>query len=535
MKFDSSAENTQDATSASDPPVAQVWRLGIRGYSLMLAGLLVLSLACRQALHGLWLTWNDVPEYSHGLALPVLAVFLIWQKREVFERTTFKGSVTGLILIILAGVALLLGTMGGAYTLQQYAFALGLTGLVLAWTGIGSFRQMGMPVALLFLMVPQPEFILNNLSTRLQLVSSELGVAVIRLAGISVYLEGNVIDLGSYRLQVVDACAGLRYLFPLMTIGLLVAHFFKAPFWKRALVFLASIPITVMMNSIRIAMIGWMVDRWGSAMAEGFIHDFQGWVVFMVSGACLLGFAALLNRIGHSQVAWADVFGIDLPAPTPAAVKRLKRSVPVVFLIALVFVGVVAFAKEFLPNRPQVVPPAPALDHFPLNLGHWQGARDWLASDVLRDLQLDQYFFGVYQDGQGAPVTLYIPYYATQRDRRVVHSPASCLPGNGWRIVASKEVAVVGTTLSANRMLISNGENRALVYYWFDQRGRNMTSEWMVKWYLFQDSVVDRRSDGAMVRVMTALRSGDSIANVDARMQSFIAAANPMLEKYLRH
>ena len=534
MTSDNSVENTAHITSGSESDTARVWRLGIRGYLLMLAGLIGLSFACRQALQGLWVTWNTVPEYSHGLALPILAIFLLWQQREVFERETFKGTVTGPLLIALAGVALLLGTMGGAYTLQQYAFALGVTGLVLSWTGFRAIRQLALPFALVFLMVPQPEFILNNLSTRLQLISSEIGVAVIRLAGISVYLEGNVIDLGSYRLQVVEACAGLRYLFPLMTIGLLVAHFFKAPLWKRALVFLASIPITVIMNSMRIAVIGWMVDRWGSSMAEGFMHDFQGWVVFMVSGALLLAFAALLNRVGPSQAAWADVFGVDLPAATPAAVKRLERPVPVAFLAALVFVGVVALAKEVIPNRPQVVPPPPALGQFPLNLGSWQGTRDWLAPDVLNDLQLDQYFFGVYQDGQGAPVTLYIPYYATQRDRRVVHSPASCLPGNGWRIVESRVVFVEGTTLSANRMLISNGEERALVYYWFDQRGHNLTNEWLVKWYLFQDSVVRRRSDGAMVRVMTSLRHGDSLEAADARVQSFVAMANPMLDRYLR-
>jgi EpsI family protein len=173
------------------------------------------------------------------------------------------------------------------------------------------------------------------------------------------------------------------------------------------------------------------------------------------------------------------------------------------------------------------------LTNFPLNIGRWKGGRDWLTPNVLNNLELDDYFYGVYTDGQGAPLTLYIPYYSTQRDRRVVHSPASCLPGNGWRIVESEAVIISGTKISANRMLISNGEERALVYYWFDQRGRNLTSEWLVKWYLFQDSVVLRRSDGAMVRVMTSLRHGDSIDAVDARVSSFVATASPMLNQYL--
>jgi EpsI family protein len=130
-------------------------------------------------------------------------------------------------------------------------------------------------------------------------------------------------------------------------------------------------------------------------------------------------------------------------------------------------------------------------------------------------------------------VTLYVPYYATQRDRRVVHSPAACLPGNGWRIAESRTVTIPGTTIAANRLLISNGDERALVYYWFDQRGRNLTSEWLVKWYLFQDAVVRRRSDGAMVRVMASLQPGESIEAVDARLQSFAKLAGSALDGYL--
>lgn len=514
-------------------PVASVWRLGVRGYFLILSGVAVLAWACQSALIWLWNTWNGSPEYSHGPVLPVLAIFLLWQQREIFERQEFKGSYGGVLALIAAGGALLLGTMGGAYSLQQYAFALGVSGLILSWTGFAALRQLALPLALLFLMVPQPDFILNNLSTRLQLISSALGVAVIRLFGISVYLEGNVIDLGSYQLQVVDACAGLRYLFPLMTLGLLMAHFFRAPLWKRALVFLASIPVTVGLNSLRIAMIGWMVDRWGPSMAEGFLHDFQGWVVFMVSGALLLAIAALLNRIGPSKGRWSDVFGVDLPSSTPPTVKLQVRPVPLMVWLALMVTAAVAVAQTTIPNRPQLVPSAPGLTAFPLALGEWEGKREWLTPDVLQTLQLDEYFFGAYSDRRGGSATLYVPYYATQRDRRVVHSPAACLPGNGWRIVDSRTVNIPNTAISANRLLISNGEERALVYYWFDQRGRNLTSEWLVKWYLFQDSVVRRRSDGAMVRVMASLDTGEAIESVDARLQNFAALAASRLQQHL--
>ena len=362
------ADDVKHGTTVNESvPIPSVKRLGVRGYLLILVGMGILAWSCQSALMWLWNTWNGVPEYSHGPALPILAGFLLWQQREVFERQEFRGSIVGVFLLVAAGIALLLGTMGGAYTLQQYAFALGLAGLILSWTGLGAVRQLALPLALLFLMIPQPDFILNNLSTRLQLVSSALGVAVIRLGGISVYLEGNVIDLGSYKLQVVDACAGLRYLFPLMTLGLLIAHFFRAPFWKRALVFLASIPVTVVLNSLRIAMIGWMVERWGPAMAEGFLHDFQGWVVFMVSGALLLAFAALLNRVGPSKGRWSDVFGVDLPMATPPGVRLEVRPVPGIFWAALVATAAIAVVQFTVPIARSWFPNTLPWLLFPLN------------------------------------------------------------------------------------------------------------------------------------------------------------------------
>src|SRR5207245_1672825 len=154
-------------------------------------------------------------------------------------------------------------------TVQHYAFLLVIYGLVLALTGPAIFRRLWMPLLMLVFAIPLPSFFNNSLSLHLQLLSSGLGVWVIRAAGISVLLEGNVIDLGSYQLEVAEACSGLRYLFPLMTLAFIVAYLFRGPMWKRIALFLSSVPITIVMNSLRIGFIGITVERWGSGMAEG--------------------------------------------------------------------------------------------------------------------------------------------------------------------------------------------------------------------------------------------------------------------------
>ena len=168
-----------------------------------------------------------------------------------------------------------IGQLSAIFVLSPLAFIIALLGIILATGGFPLLRVAFVPIAFLVFAIPLPHFIDVNLSLQLQLISSRLGVAFIRLFQIPVYLEGNVIDLGTYKLQVVDACSGLRYLFPLFSLSFLAAYLFRAPIWQRALVLFSSIPITIAMNGFRIGMVGVTVDRWGPRMAEGVLHSFR--------------------------------------------------------------------------------------------------------------------------------------------------------------------------------------------------------------------------------------------------------------------
>ena len=146
--------------------------------------------------------------------------------------------------------------------------------------------------------IPLPHLFQADLSQGLQLLSSTIGVWPLDVMGIPVFQEGNVIDLGGYRLQVVEACSGLRYLFPLMSFGYLVAFLLQDRMWKRILIFLSTIPISICLNSLRITIIGITVDLWGPKMAEGFIHAFEGWVIFLI---CLV---LLMLETKNSEEIW---------------------------------------------------------------------------------------------------------------------------------------------------------------------------------------------------------------------------------------
>ena len=194
----------------------------------------------------------------------------------------------GPVLVLLALTMHVIGELSAVFILSQIAFVIVLAGIVLSAGGYRLLAAAFVPIAFLLFAIPLPYFIDAELTLRLQLISSQLGAFLIRMFGIPVYLDGNIIDLGNYQLQVVEACSGLRYLYPLLSLSFLAAYIFDAPRWQRVLLFLSAIPIAIAMNGFRIGLVGILVDRWGTAMAEGALHFFEGWIIFLACGALLL-------------------------------------------------------------------------------------------------------------------------------------------------------------------------------------------------------------------------------------------------------
>jgi exosortase D (VPLPA-CTERM-specific) len=485
----------------------------------------------------LYANWQR-EEYSHGFLIPVISALLIWQRRAQFERLTFTGSWWGVVILGLGLLVYFVGSLASITTIDAYAMVIVIGGGVLSVTGWPAFRLALGPLSLLFLMNPIPAFLFNNLSSMLQLISSQLGVGMIRLLGISVHLEGNVIDLGNYQLQVVEACSGLRYLFPLLTLGLIVVSLIRCALWVRTLLVLSTIPITVLMNSFRIGVIGILVDRYGIAQAEGFLHDFEGWIIFMACLALLILETWILLRLIGDRRPLRDIIVLEWPAKrAPGTAVEERKSGPQA-LVALALVVACVYPAAAVPNRLEMRPARSELLGFPMQMAEWTGRRGHIEALYLDELKLDDYVIADYARPGDAPVNLYIAYYASQRAGQSAHSPSSCLPGAGWRMseFAVRDIANVnidGQPLRVNRTVIAQGEARQLVYYWFQQRGRVDTNEYVVKWHLLWDSLWRQRSDGALVRFVTPLRGGEDVAAGDARLTAFAQQAAQRLTAYI--
>lgn len=475
--------------------------------------------------------WSNQEEYSHGFLIPLVTIFILWEKRNLINATKGPPLWTGVFISFIAVVIFIVGEISALYLLIQYSFVLMLLGLSMIYVGRATKYTLA-PILLLLFAIPLPYVVEVVLTAKLQLFSSWLGVQVIRLFQIPVFLEGNIIDLGVYQLQVVEACSGLRYLFPLMSLGFIAAYFYQAAFWKRAIVFLMTIPITIFMNSFRIGAIGVMVDNWGISMAEGFLHDFEGWIIFMACAAMLFLLVVLLEKIAPSQKSLSQLFGVVEHTPannmfSPSA----KSSSYAPYFVFIIILLIALFSTKFVDNRVETVPEHEDLISFPMQFPDWIGQHDKLDDRVVDKLGMTDYLFANFTGIDRNIVNIYVAYYESQRKGVSPHSPRVCIPGGGWEIAEFNRTEVNGKPI--NRVIIKNGDQEQLVYYWFQGRDRQIANEYLNKWYLFKDALLENRADGALVRYVTPILPGETHQNADERIQSLMQHTSPALNRYI--
>ena len=498
-------------------------------------GVLIAVIAFSGSLAEVVHRWMAQEEYSHGFFIPLIAAWLLWTRRDAILKSVGTPSWAGLALILLAGLMLIVGELSAFFLLAQLGFIVALLGITLAFGGYSLLKVVLVPVLILIFAIPLPYFIDSILSWRLQLLSSQLGVAFIRLFDIPVYLEGNVIDLGNYKLQVLEACSGLRYLYPLLSLAFLAAYFFNAPLWKRVLVFLSAIPITIAMNSLRIGIVGVTVHLWGTQMAEGVLHFFEGWIIFLACSALLVLVMYVLARIGPR----ANHAGLYVPKVQASShgnsVATQRNGLPLLVCLLVLFAAG-AFNYQ-ISQRQEIIPERSRFASFPVQLGTWRGVQSELTPDVERFLGVDDYLLSDYVGPGNRPINLYIAYYGSQRKGSSPHSPRVCIPGGGWEITQLQRNTYsdpeTGINLAYNRAVIEKGSDKQIVYYWFSQRGRNIANEFISKWYLLEDAMLQNRTDGALVRLTTQVGAGESEQDADQRLRTFLPDVVPRLSAFL--
>ncbi|MDP9054787.1 MAG: exosortase/archaeosortase family protein [Acidobacteriota bacterium] len=242
--------------------------------------------------------WNIDPDMGHGFFVPVIAGYIAWQKRDSIANLAPSPNWWGLAIMLWAGLQLYIGTLGAELFLARTSFVISIAGAVLLLGGTRYLKIFRFPILLLFFMIPIPAIIYNQLTFPLQIVASKVGENAIDLLQIPVMREGNVLILPRQTLNVVEACSGIRSLLTLTFLSLVYGYFFEKRRWVRIALFCSTIPIAIAANGGRVAFTG-VVSQFNPDLAEGWFHEAQGWVIFMIALAILIAFHQLIIRAGN--------------------------------------------------------------------------------------------------------------------------------------------------------------------------------------------------------------------------------------------
>ncbi len=235
--------------------------------------------------------WND-PNFSHGFFVPLFAAFILWQERREISAVEPHPSRWGFLFLTLGLCMLVVGQLGAEIFLSRLSFLMVLAGLIIFFLGWSFFRAVLFPWAFLLLMIPIPQIVFSQITFPLQLLASKVASGVLPLLGVPVLREGNVIILPAMALEVADACSGIRSLMSLATLAVIYGYLAERSIALRVLLALTALPIAVAANSLRVVGTGLLVQYWDPEKAQGFFHEFQGWLMFVAS----LGMLYLFHR-----------------------------------------------------------------------------------------------------------------------------------------------------------------------------------------------------------------------------------------------
>ncbi|CAN5362802.1 hypothetical protein BH10ACI1_BH10ACI1_02840 [soil metagenome] len=485
--------------------------------------------------------WTD-ENYSHGLLVPFVIGFIVWvefdELKSLAKRANFW---LGFGVILFALLMLTGGNLGAELFTQRISFVLMLIGIVIYFFGAKILQLLVVPFILLLLSIPIPQIIFNKIAFPLQVWASQMAVWGIRLFEVPTVRKGNVIEIlpnGATQiiaLEVVEACSGIRSLMTLGTLALVLAYFTRETkhdaekgwlsylknydFWRTIILMLAAIPIAVLTNAARVTATGVLTYYYGKQATESTWHELSGWLVYIVALAFLIGLNYVFKKIQSSK------FKIQIKSELSNQ-EKISFSPFLLFsfsktfiLLAVLIIGGVFI--NWFERRGEAQIERKPLTELSQTLGDWRqkGGEIRFGEQTESVLRVSDYTMREYLLPDGRLANLYVGYYASQRTGATYHSPQNCLPGAGWVMKEPEQIEIKtpsGKSFKANRYRVENGVYNEIMIYWYQGRGRIEPSEYQDKLNTILDSILRRRSDGAIVRVMTSVGNNEAEATKTA-------------------
>ncbi len=261
---------------------------------LLLAGLFLLTYI--PTFLWMWDRWFARDSYySHGILIPFVSGFLVWQMRAELAAIHPKRSPWGLPLIIIGLCVHLMSSLLRIYFTSGLSMLVVLSGLVLFFYGSQTLKKITFPVGFLIFMIPVPMVVVANISFKMKIFAAQIATAALNNMGLEAVRSGSVLKMQHAYVVVDDICSGLRSLISLTALGSIFAWWMKGPMYKRVLLFCSTIPIAIETNVLRIIFLAFVSEIWGPQYATGFVHDLSGFMVFGLAFVLLYAMGKLLE------------------------------------------------------------------------------------------------------------------------------------------------------------------------------------------------------------------------------------------------
>jgi exosortase D (VPLPA-CTERM-specific) len=462
-------------------------------------------------------------DYSYGLIIPIISAYIFYLKWPQVKQRNWQPSWWGLLIMFLGLWLNIAGELAADLYVPRLSFVVTLGGLVVLIGGWQLLKYLSFPVLLLILMIPLPELITNKLTMPLQLISSQLATGLLQFAGIPVLRQGNIIDMGVRQMQIVNACSGLRYILSLLALGIIFCYFYQRKFWKILLLLLVLLPATILSNGFRVAAMGIY-----PILLAGFWHAFSGWLIFIFCFLILALMNYILNRLSPPEENLVSVVNPEPTTNLQAAVNQTslwKYALLGAFML-LLFIPI-AQRASYAPNYPL----KEGFENFPMTIDSWKGKHVYIDPAMVAETKSQAHLNAEYTNPGHGMVSLWIAFYESQKKAGAfVHSPKGCFVASGWDIEKSQSINI-SPDKPVNWLVVNRMGEKLLVYYWFMQRGRWLADETRNKFYMAYDGFFRRRTDGALIRLITPI--GNDLENAKQRLTLFAQEIAPILIKFI--
>jgi len=489
---------------------------------IVLSGLGILYSSIFKGLFNIWITQE---QYSYGPLIPLIALYIIYSSRKHILNAPIKPNYLGLIIVLLGYGLYLFGVFSIHGFTARFSFIVMLVGFSLFALGTEMMRRLAFPFFILLFMIPFPEILDRLFSLKLRLLSSLITEDILHAIGVSVFRQGNIIDIGTMQFNVADACSGMNYLLPLLALAALIGFFSTKSKIIRSILIISAVPITLTANVIRITTTTLIAKYWTPKIATGFMHDFSGWVVFMFAFFCLFIELKLLKLVAKERRNPPEL-KTELGINGGSAYKQDQDDLEIMPIIATGCLIAIFWGGFFAVSSKKKDRPLPVMESLPLLIDGYIGKTIPEDPNIKKFSSVTDSITRVYwKEGQN-PISVYVGYYRTSPELKgFIHTPEVCLKSSGWKIRKIDYQDLVlrsGKILKTREVISERGGVRQFLIYWYQIGNFTTGNEQLAHYYTGYDAIFGDYSDAIKVMISVDYASDGNSGKCRQELYQFI-------------